>query len=485
MSNFNLTVENMNQDVRHAEYAVRGAVPIRAHEIQQELKQGKKFNFSKIINCNIGNPQLLGQKPISFFREVVSLVVNPDLLKNDLIEKIYPKDVIDRANFILHHTPGGAGAYSHSQGLEFVRENVANFISKRDGYPCKASSIFLTQGASPGVQMILNMLLRDENDGILIPTPQYPLYSGSIKLYGGTALPYLLEEESNWSLSIDKIVLSIQDARKKGVNVRALVVINPGNPTGACLPIENIHALINLCALEKIVLLADEVYQYNIYQTERPFYSFRKALFDFMGQTPTPGAPVVNRAVELFSFHSVSKGYMGECGLRGGYLQMENIDPDIAAQIYKIASLQLCPNVIGQILVDVMVNPPLPGSPSHALYVRETEGIIQSLKRRAISVTKSLNEIPGVSCQCVEGSMYAFPSLTIPPKAVEEAAKRKIKPDLMYCLSLVEEEGLCCVPGSGFGQADGTYHLRTTILPPEEEMEDVILRFRRDRKSVV
>jgi alanine transaminase len=248
-----------------------------------------------------------------------------------------------------------------------------------------------------------------------------------------------------------------------------MVVINPGNPTGSCLSEQNILELLEFCYEERIVLLADEVYQSNIYDPEtQPFHSFRSVLKKNEDRL---------RGLELFSFHSISKGFTGECGIRGGYYQMENIHPDITAQILKLASLQLCPNVIGQLMVDLRVKPPAPDTPSRTTFDAESHGIIESLKRRAARLSAALNTLPACSCVPVSSSMYAFPNIVLPPRAIAEAKRLGKAPDEFYAISLLESQGLCVVPGSGFRQRPGTFHIRTTILPAEEDFADVTERF--------
>ena len=122
--------------------------------------------------------------------------------------------------------------------------------------------------------------------------------------------------------------------------MRALVFINPGNPTGQCLSEDNLRQLIEFCHNNKLVMCADEVYQENIY-TSKPFISARKVL----NSMPEP----YRSHTEIVSFHTVSKGAYGECGLRGGYMELHNIDPAVVDQVYKVCSINLCPNVPGQV----------------------------------------------------------------------------------------------------------------------------------------
>jgi alanine transaminase len=172
--------------------------------------------------------------------------------------------------------------------------------------------------------------------------------------------------------------------------------------------------------------------------------------------------------------YSVSKGFLGECGLRGGYYELLGIPNDVKMELYKLASLSLCSNLIGQVTVGLMVNPPSPGDVSYDTYVSERDGILSSMSRRATLLAQALNKLEGVSCNEIEGAMYAFPTITIPPKAIEAARLCGDNPDTFYCLRLVEQTGIVLVPGSGFGQVDGTFHFRATILPPESEMDDVV-----------
>ena len=175
------------------------------------LNDGKELPFTEMFYCNIGNPQIFGMKPITFHRQVLSLCVNPALLgdkangyADSQVEKIgYPADVIERAK-ALCKVP--FGSYSHSKGHKHLREYVAKFFEKRDGIPADPEEIFLTDGASAGAKVVLDLLIRDESDGVLIPVPQYPLYSASITRCGGTAVPYYTNEEKSWSFTKDDLV---------------------------------------------------------------------------------------------------------------------------------------------------------------------------------------------------------------------------------------------------------------------------------------
>ncbi|KAJ2957503.1 hypothetical protein NQZ79_g6798 [Umbelopsis isabellina] len=461
-----LTLESMNEAVKNVEYAVRGELAIKAENLRVALDQKKPLPFTRIINCNIGNPQQLNQKPITFFRQVASLCENPELLQpknRDTLLKLYPADAIARAEVLLKNVTS-VGAYSHSKGVPFIRQTVARFLKERDGSPADPENIFLTQGASSGVQTILQVLTKDESTGIMIPIPQYPLYSATLSLFNATPVPYYLDEANGWALNIDEMTQNVVEARKKGVDVRALCIINPGNPTGQCLTKENMQQVVEFCSREKIVLLADEVYQTNVYHPDqRPFHSFKKVLQEM-------GSKYNN--VELVSFHSISKGMIGECGRRGGYMELVGIDEKVIDQIYKLVSANLCPNVQGQILVDLMTNPPKAGDESYEQYSKEVSEIYDSLKRRAKMLAECFRNMEGVTCNEADGAMYVFPKITLPKKAIEAAQAAGKEPDNFYCLEMLDATGVCVVNGSGFGQAPNTWHLRSTFLPEEHLFKD-------------
>lgn len=289
-------------------------------------------------------------------------------------------------------------------------------------------------------------------DGSLLPTPQ--------------------------SMDIDELERSAAEAKAAGRTLRALAVINPGNPTGQCLPYENMKQVVNFCEREGIVLMADEVYQQNVYggycdamsRHKSPeemndiikFTSFRRVIAQ-MGSK-----------CQLMSFHSVSKGVVGECGRRGGYLELVNIASEVEDQILKLFSIGLCSNIAGQIMVGCMVNPPRPGDASYVKFVQEYDELYNSLKRRSAKLAKALNAMPNTSCTIVDGALYAFPKIDLPPKAVAAAKEKGMKPDAFFCIELLDNTGICVVPGSGFGQKEGTWHFRTTFLPPESEFDGVL-----------
>lgn len=467
-----MVLEELNPLVVKAEYAVRGRLLDRAVELEKALKAGEPLPFKQIVRCNIGNPQALGQKPLTFVRQTLSLLMNPALVEMDLG---YPSDVIERAKAYISSVPS-VGAYSESQGIALVRQHVAEFISARDGYPAHPEDVFLTDGASAGVKALMQLLIRGPHDAVLVPVPQYPLYSATTTILNGTLAPYYLDEAASWGVHLAELKRSLADAKKMGATARALVVINPGNPTGQSLPQAAIEEILAFAAAEKLVVMADEVYQENVYGDAPRFTSFKTALSALRTRAAAGDAAAAKLAAQaqLISFHSTSKGFFGECGLRGGYFELQNVAADVRAQITKMASISLCPNVIGQFAMGLMVRPPLPSEPSYSVYASERAAILGSMFARAKRIAAALNALPGISCNAAEGAMYLFPSIVIPPKAIAAASAAGLAPDEFYCIKLLEATGLVVVPGSGFRQVKGTWHFRTTFLPPDNVLQEVL-----------
>ncbi len=460
-----ISIKHLSEKLLRAEYAVRGPIVQRAQELEAAGR--------KVIYCNIGNPQALKQPPLTYMRQLLCLIEYPELLNHEGARTGFPRDIIDRAQGVLAKHPHGTGAYTQSAGIPFVRQAVADFIARRDGIPADPAHIILTDGASKGAQAVLTALLRSPQDGFMIPIPQYPLYSASLTLFGGQRIGYFLDEENQWQLSEEILSESLASAKKAGINPVGLVVINPGNPTGAVLSRENVEMIIGFARRHELALIADEVYQENVYASGCAFHSFAKVMHA-LSDTTTP----------LFSLHSVSKGFLGECGHRGGYLELRNVPGDVLGEFIKLQSISLCANVPGQLATYLMVAPPQEGEQSYSQYVRERSAILDELKRKAEILGEGINKIPGMSVDIPQGAMYAFvrfelptePGLDIgvmsPTEKDEYAAKR----DTAYCLALLEETGICVVPGSGFGQRPGTFHFRTTFLPPRDEIQELVDR---------
>jgi len=459
----------VNQNILEMEYAVRGPIPMRAAQLENQGIQ--------IIPCHIGNPQPLGQSPISYVRQVLGLVEDPSKIGRERAVKtmfeetpfselkesdFVPDDILTISETILSRMKaGGTGAYTESKGERFIRQAVAEFINRRDGFgnasemSADPERIFLTSGASEGVKYVIDLLISQAHDGIMTPIPQYPLYSASIKKAGGVQVNYYPDEDRDWAFDRDLLEEAFDNARRNGVNVKGIVVINPGNPTGAVLDEASIRAVIQFAKEHGLVLIADEVYQENVYGGR--FVSFAKVLG--------------NEKVPLFSMHSISKGFYGECGHRGGYLEVRNppkvqgSNLDFIDLLTKQASVSLCSNTAGQVLTYLMVSPPVPDSESYERFIREKEQVLKDLEAKATMIKEAFTHMEGVECFGKIGAMYLFPRLNVLPPG---------KTDFDYCMALLDNTGLCTVNGGGFGQKLGTNHLRVAFLPPQELLLEVL-----------
>ena len=463
----------VNPNIIEMEYAVRGPIPQRAAELK---RQG-----IPIISCNIGNPQALGQKPISFYRQVLGLMEEPDRIGrerrlsrlfqgnrkvfDDLTNDDFVSDyVLDLCDDMISKLATGMGAYTESKGPYFIREAIAQYIDARDaltpsgGVGSDPESIFLTNGASEGAKHIIDILVADPSDGIMIPIPQYPLYSAAIRKAGGVQVNYYPDEDNGWTLDKSILEESFTEATRRGVTVKAIVVINPANPTGAVLPEQSARDVIDFAQQHHLAIIADEVYQDNLYGAS--FVSFARLL----GRDEVP----------LFSLHSTSKGFYGECGHRGGYVEVRN-PPEIEGTsstftdlLLKQASVSLCSNTPGQILTYLMVSSPKVGSEPYRRFVEEKETILGELYAKAGMIRDAFKQMDGVECFGKTGAMYLFPRLNKLPEGTT---------DFDYCMSLLESTGLCTVNGSGFGQREGTSHLRIAFLPSVGLLEEVLPRW--------
>ncbi|PHT47094.1 Alanine aminotransferase 2 [Capsicum baccatum] len=466
-------------------------------------------------SSNHVNPKVLKCKyairgEILTHAQVLALCDHPLILDSSETESLFSADSVERAIQILDQIPGRATG---------LRDKIASGIEARDGFPADPNDIFLTDGASSAVNsidlqvihialtevternsemltisvpsssiqvhMMMQLLIGSENDGILCPIPQYPLYSASITLHHGTHNPliyaffwcsisYYLDEETGWALEISELENQLKTARSRGVNVRALVVINPGNPTGRVLAEANQREIVEFCRKEGLVLLADEVYQENVYAPDKQFHSF-KNISRSMG--------FGEKDISSVSFHSASKGYYGECGKRGGYMEFTGFRPEIREQIYKVASVNLCSNISGQILASLIMSPPKVGDESYKSFSAEKEAILSSLARRAKILEDAFNSLEGVTCYKAEGALYSFPRINLPGKAIKAAEEAKTAPDAFYARHLLNATGIVVVPGSGFGQRPGTWHFRCTILPQEDKILAIVSRLTQFHKQ--
>lgn len=210
-----LTMDNMNENIKKMEYAVRGPIVQRAVQIQDELAGGAKKPFSEVVRANIGDCHATGQQPITFIRQVLALCTYPELLDDPR----FPSDTKEKAVRIIDSCGGySLGAYSESSGIRVIRQDVATYISKRDGFESNWEHISLSTGASEAIKSILSILNTNgpngERTGVMVPIPQYPLYSATLAEYNMQQIGYFLDEDNQWSLSEEELQRSLGDAKQ-------------------------------------------------------------------------------------------------------------------------------------------------------------------------------------------------------------------------------------------------------------------------------
>ena len=224
----------------------------------------------------------MGNQPVTFLRQVLALVSYPELMNSNEI----PEDAKLRAKTIMDGCKNGSvGCYSDSPGVEVIRRHVADYIEKRDGgVKADWQNIILCAGASEGIRAVMKCMTipnaesGSKKPGVMIPIPQYPLYSASLAEYNMEQIGYYLNESKGWSLDVDELERAYDEACKT-CQPKAIVVINPGNPTGNVLSRQNIENVIRFAAQKKLFVFADEVYQDNVYAEGCAFHSFKKVRF--------------------------------------------------------------------------------------------------------------------------------------------------------------------------------------------------------------
>jgi alanine-synthesizing transaminase len=322
----------------------------------------------------------------------------------------------------------GHNGYGPSVGLASARQAVAA-EDTRKGWPIDPDRVVLTAGTSEGIELALTALV-DTDGEVLVPMPTYPLYTAVLAKIGARALYYRTDPSTGWAPDLDHLAAIVTPA------TRALVIIDPNNPTGATYPTPVRRALLDFADRHGLAILADEVYADLGYEgTVAPLGSL------------DPDAPVI-------SFSSLSKAYLAP-GWRTGWLSIgrsPRLD-EVAAAIRKLADGRLCSTVPMQYAVTAA----LTGDKSHQVDFRA------ALKERATITAESLRAIPGVSCSTPTAGFYAMPRLPLPPGRTDQD----------YVLGLLRATGVLCVYGSGFGLPEHEGYLRIVFLADPQELRDI------------
>ena len=383
-------------------YDIRGPVLEKARQMEEE--------GHKIIKLNIGNVAEFGLEP-------------PDEIVQDMIRNL----------------PHAAG-YTDSKGLFAPRKAVVHYTQQQGVKGVTLDDVYLGNGVSELITMSMNALLND-GDEVLIPSPDYPLYTAVVGLSSGTPVHYLCDEQSEWMPDVADIERKIT-SRTKGI-----VIVNPNNPTGALYPDSVLLQIIEIARKHELIIFADEIYD--------------KTLYD--GATHTSIASLADDVL-VITYNGLSKNYRS-CGYRSGWMVVSGDKRharDYIEGLNMLASLRLCANTPGQLAIQTALG----GYQSIKDLVAPTGRLC---KQRDLAY-KMLSEIPGVSVVKPKAALYMFPRLD--PKLYP------IEDDRQFAYELLAEEKVLIVQGTGFNWATPD-HFRIVFLPNSDDLAEAIGRIAR------
>ncbi|MFZ3173500.1 MAG: pyridoxal phosphate-dependent aminotransferase [Thiobacillus sp.] len=383
-------------------YDIRGPVMARARQMEEE--------GHRIIKLNIGNPAPFGFEA--------------------------PEEIVQD---VILNLPNASG-YSDSKGLFSARKAIMH-ETQRKGIPgVQIDDIFIGNGASELIVMAMQALLNN-GDEVLVPAPDYPLWTAAVSLGGGKPRHYLCDEGAGWLPDLEDIRAKITP------NTRAIVIINPNNPTGALYPNELLLEVLEIARQHQLIVYADEIYD--------------KVLFDGVVHTSIAS---LAEDVLVVTLNGLSKNYRA-CGYRSGWLIVSGDKrhaKDYLEGLNMLASMRLCSNVPGQYAIQTALG----GYQS----INDLVAPSGRLTRQRDLAHELLTLIPGVTCVKPKAAMYLFPKLD--PKLYH------IHDDQKFILNLLEEERVLVVQGSGFNWPHPD-HIRVVFLPHEEELTEAISRMSR------
>jgi alanine-synthesizing transaminase len=380
-------------------YDIRGPIMDRARQMEEEGQ--------KIIKLNIGNLAVFGFDA-------------PEEIQQDMIRNL----------------PNSAG-YSDSKGIFGARKAVMHETQKQGIKGVTLDDIYLGNGASELIVMATNGLL-DDGDELLLPAPDYPLWTAATSLSGGTPVHYMCEEASGWMPDIEDI------RRKISPRTKGIVVINPNNPTGALYSDGLLQSIVNLAREHGLVIFADEVYD--------------KVLYDGVKHTPIAS---LSTDVLTLTFNSLSKSYRS-CGYRAGWMVVSGDKKpakDYIEGLNMLSNMRLCANVPGQWAIQTALG----GHQS----INELVGEGGRLRKQRDLAYELITAIPGVSCVKPQAALYMFPKL--------DSKVYPVADDQQFFLELLQETRVMLVQGTGFNWPN-TDHFRIVFLPHEDDLREAIGR---------
>ena len=391
-----------SEKLNHVCYDIRGPV--------LELAQHMEEEGQKIIKLNIGNVGVFGFDP-------------PEEIQRDMIRNL-----------------SNASAYSDSKGIFAARKAIMQYSQEKGIRGVTLDDIYTGNGVSELIVMSMNALLNN-GDEVLVPAPDYPLWTAAVSLSGGTPVHYLCDESKEWAPDL-------ADLRKKITpRTKAIVVINPNNPTGAIYSQEILLELTEIAREHSLILFADEIYDKMLYDQEKHI-----------------SLASLSTDVVIITFNGLSKNYRS-CGYRAGWMLVsgdKEMVRDYIEGLNMLSSMRLCANVPGQYAIQTALG----GYQS----INDLVGEGGRLAKQRDLAWKLITEIPGVTCVKPKSALYLFPKL--------DSEMYPIEDDQQFIADLLKEEKVLLVQGSGFNWAKPD-HFRVVFLPHEDVLKEAISRLAR------
>jgi alanine-synthesizing transaminase len=380
-------------------YDIRGPVLELASRMEEEGQ--------KIIKLNIGNVGVFGFDP-------------PEEIQQDMIRNLV-----------------NSAAYSDSKGIFTARKAIMHYSQEKNIKGVTLDDIYTGNGVSELIVLAMNALLNN-GDEVLVPAPDYPLWTAAVSLSGGTPIHYMCDEENNWAPNIDDMRAKITP------NTKGIVVINPNNPTGAIYSEQSLKAIVALAEEFGLIIFADEIYDKTLYE----------------GKTHTSIASL-SEDVLMITFNGLSKNYRS-CGYRAGWMIVsgdKESAKDYIEGLNMLSSMRLCSNVPGQWAIQTALG----GYQSIDELVAEGG----RLRRQRDLALDLITKIPGVTCVKPDAALYLFPKL--------DPQMYPIKNDQEFIAEFLKEEKVLLVQGSGFNWPYPD-HFRLVFLPNEDVLREAIAR---------
>ena len=388
-----------SQKLANVCYDIRGPVMEKAKQMEDE--------GHKIIKLNIGNLAVFNFGP-------------PDEIVQDMILNMH-----------------NAAGYTESKGMFAPRKSIMHYTQQKHIQGVTIEDIYIGNGASELIVMGMNALLNN-GDEVLVPAPDYPLWTAAVSLSGGTPVHYICDESADWMPDIDDIKSKITP------NTKAIVVINPNNPTGALYPVEILLQIVEVARQHQLIIFADEIYDKTLYDEA----------------THTSIASLADDVLFL-TLNGLSKNYRS-CGYRAGWMVVSGEKKhakDYIEGLNMLASMRLCSNAPGQFAIQTALG----GYQS----INDLVGPGGRLLKQRDLAHKLLTDIPGVTCVKPKAALYMFPKLD--PKMYP------IKNDQEFIHELLTEQRVLLVQGTGFNWINPD-HFRVVFLPNTDDLTEAFGR---------